>query len=284
MKLLACICVVIISFTSHSQHSEFKIITDLPFLLKEISGIENSSHKDSFWAINDSGNTKEIFLLNLKGDIIKSINIENSKNKDWEDICTDRNGNLYIGDFGNNKNHRENLIIYKINKIDNIKGSIVKAQKIHFSLEDQKNFPPSKYNLNYDIEAMIHYNKNIYLFTKSRAKPYNGLCKLYRLSDQKGRYIAELISEIYTCYDYKKCSITGASISPDNKTIALLMHNKVMLLSDFSGDDFFEGYRETIYLNHNSQKEAIYFKNNKTLIIADERNKSRGGNLYVLTF
>jgi sugar lactone lactonase YvrE len=37
-------------------------------------------------------------------------------NIDWEDITKDKDGNLYVGDFGNNDNERKDLCIYKIDK------------------------------------------------------------------------------------------------------------------------------------------------------------------------
>ena len=36
-------------------------------------------------------------------------------------------------------------------------------------------------------------------------------------------------------------------------------------------------------LNHNSQKEAVVFVDDKTLLIADEKDKKEGGNVYQFT-
>jgi hypothetical protein len=43
---------------------------------------------------------------------------------------------------------------------------------------------------------------------------------------------------------------------------------------------FFEGTRSDIELNHISQKESICFKNNNTVLVADEQDKKTGGVVY----
>ena len=41
---------------------------------------------------------------------------------------------------------------------------------------------------------------------------------------------------------------------------------------------------QKIPLNHNSQKEAIVFLNDSTVLIGDEKAKSEGGNVYQFSF
>jgi hypothetical protein len=51
--------------------------------------------------------------------ILKMVQLKNTNdckyNIDWEDITKDKDGNLYVGDFGND-NERKDLCIYKIDK------------------------------------------------------------------------------------------------------------------------------------------------------------------------
>ncbi|WP_243389575.1 hypothetical protein [Flavobacterium cyanobacteriorum] len=79
--------------------------------LSEVSGIEYTGN--ALWAIEDSGNKNILYRLSDAGEITAQIAIA-CKNKDWEDITSDTEGNLYIGDFGNNDNDRDDLAIYKI--------------------------------------------------------------------------------------------------------------------------------------------------------------------------
>src|SRR3990170_4160848 len=84
--------------------------------LKEISGITYFPENNLLWTLEDSGNANSIYGLNSNGEIVKNITIENTENIDWEDISKDKDGNFYIGDFGNNDNVRQDLCIYKIDK------------------------------------------------------------------------------------------------------------------------------------------------------------------------
>ena len=80
----------------------------LPNELVEVSGlyIENSN---SFWWHNDSGSRPQLFQTNAKGKLINTISFDNIKNTDWEDLTYDDQGNIYIGDFGNNRNKRKDF-------------------------------------------------------------------------------------------------------------------------------------------------------------------------------
>ena len=90
--------------------------------LDEVSGIETINGSDLVWALEDSGNKNEIYGIDKEGKIVETVTLEGVKNTDWEDITADNEGNLYVGDFGNNDNERKNLAIYKIDKA-NVKKS-----------------------------------------------------------------------------------------------------------------------------------------------------------------
>lgn len=248
--------------------------------LKEASGVEVSSASDLIWVLEDSGNKNNIYGLNSDGSIKQTIKIENAKNVDWEDLTSDKAGNLYIGDFGNNDNARKDLCIYKVNS-DNLKQDIATAsQKISFYYPEQTEFPPKKSGLLYDAESFFEHNGNFYIFTKNRSKGFDGSVFLYKIPNQEGNHKAQLLGTFQACNVYKKCAITSADISPDGKTVAILSAGRVYLLTNFSSDDFLSGKTEEIQLPEVTQKEGICFKDNKTLLIVDEKDKKTGGNLY----
>ncbi len=95
-----------------------------------------------------------------------------------------------------------------------------------------------------------------------------------------GFYQAVLLGEFKTCDDDNNCLITSATISPDASKVALLTQDKIVLFENFTGNEFLKGTQTQFELNHISQKEAICFKNNETLIITDEKSKKGGGNVY----
>lgn len=253
----------------------------LPNTLKEVSGITYSSETNLLWALEDQGNANAIYGLNFNsGTIERTLNIENTANIDWEDITKDKDGNLYIGDFGNNDNERKNLCIYKIDKNSLQTESAVPAYKIAFAYPQQKDFPPKKSAMYYDVEGFFEFKNNFYLFTKNRSKGFDGTALVYKIPNRSGFHEAILMGEFKTCDNYNHCAITSATISPDESKVVILTHDKILLFENFSGDDFLHGTKIILELNHFSQKEAVCFRDNNDFLIADERTKSVGGNVY----
>lgn len=248
--------------------------------LKEASAVAVSKVSDLIWVAEDSGNKNTIYGLAPDGKITHTVTLENAKNVDWEDLTADEEGNLYVGDFGNNDNTRKDLCIYKVNAGDLKNETAVSPSKIEFYYPEQKQFPPKKSELFYDAESFFIYKGNFYIFTKNRSKGFDGTVMLYKVPNQSGNHKAQLLGKFKACDSYHKCAITSADISPDGKKIALLSSSKVWILSDFKADDFLNGKTEMFELNDVTQKEGICFKDNQTLLIVDEKSKKTGGNLY----
>jgi hypothetical protein len=256
----------------------------LPNKLNEVSGISYSTQSGLLWVIEDSGNKNKIYGLNSKGKIIKNITIQNTKNIDWEDITNDKEGNLYIGDFGNNDNTRKDLCIYKIVKdsLDNTKT--LPVYKVAFAYPEQTKFPPHRKELFYDVEAFFEFKNNFYLFTKNRSKGFDGNTLLYKIPNKAGFYQAELLGKFVTGGDFENNAITSASISPDESKVVLLSHSKVWFFYNYTADNFFSGKVSELDLHHFSQKESICFRDHNTILIADEKTNNLGGYVYKLDF
>lgn len=248
--------------------------------LKEASGVEVSNASELIWVLEDSGNKNNIYGLTSDGKIKQTVKVENATNVDWEDLTSDKSGNLYIGDFGNNDNARKDLCIYKIDSKDLKEEKATSSSKISFYYPEQTEFPPKKTGLFYDAESFFEHNGNFYIFTKNRSKGFDGTVMLYKIPNQPGNHKAQLMGKFQACNIYKQCAITSADISPDGKTIAILSSSRVYLLSNFSSDDFLNGKTEEFQLPDITQKEGICFKDNQTLLIVDEKDKKTGGNLY----
>ena len=234
---------------------------------------------------NDGGNKSEFFLLNEEGKLVKTVNVKDTKNKDWEDIAKDDEGNIFIGDVGNNLNKRKDLCVYKIKK-GFTKKDDVKPEKISFYYPDQKSFPPKKENMNFDCEAMIWKDGFLYFFTKCRAKPFTGVSKIYRIPDEPGNYEAALVGQIDLCkLGWRSCSITAADYNPEQNILLLLTYTKLYVISDFEGVQFWNGKKKTVDLALIKQREAICVKDDHTFYMTDEHHsKLGGGNLYEIQF
>jgi hypothetical protein len=269
--------------TGCQDYGNLQLVTSLPKSLKEVSGMEVVVGSDLIWMINDSGNAPKIYGYDIaEKNIAKTISISNVSNIDWEDLASNQNGDLYIGDFGNNGNKRKDLAIYTVKNCAAIKGDEVSAIITTFYFKDQNQFPPRKKNRNFDVEAFVSFNGFFYLFTRNRSSDFDGTTKLYKIPIKEGRFEAQLIDSFKTCDDERNCQITGATLDHASGNIALLSANKVWLLRGYSNDDVFGEKIEIIELHHSSHKESITFKNSNTLYIADEQKRFSGGNIFEL--
>jgi hypothetical protein len=278
-SFLLVLSIVLLACQQQSD-TDLKTLFSLPKKLKEVSGITYFPKTNLIYTLEDSGNANKIYALGADGKLNKTITISNAKNVDWEDITKDKAGNIYIGDFGNNDNERKDLCIYKVAKGELHKENAVSEYKVSFSYPEQTEFPPKKKELFYDVEGFFEHGNYFYLFTKNRSKGFDGTAFIYKILNAPGVQKATKIGTFKTCDNYNHCVLTSATISPDGKKVALLSHDKIVLFQGFKGDAFHKGLQTEIKLNHFSQKEAIVFKDNKTLLIADEKTNKIGGKVY----
>ncbi|OIQ36545.1 MAG: hypothetical protein BM555_02520 [Crocinitomix sp. MedPE-SWsnd] len=270
--------------TSFSQRLRVTKICDLEKKLYETSGLALIDNKYLI-THNDGGNKSEIYVLNLRGEHLKTIDIDEAKNFDWEDLALDDKGKLYIGDFGNNLNRREKCHIYIIKKnFVNDENQKVNADKITFTFEDQEAFPPKKENLNFDAEAFVWMNDSLYIFTKCRAKPFTGISNIYVVPAKKGKYKAKKLGSLQFCsYNWQWCSVTAADYNPKLNELTVLTYSKMHVFSGFEGHKFWTGKRKSYSLPVIKQREAICYKGKNTWYMSDEyRRGIGGGNLYLL--
>ncbi|WP_221394780.1 hypothetical protein [Dyadobacter sp. NIV53] len=255
----------------HSDHkmngferikSHYKIIKTgvLPDVANESSGLVKGNNPNSFWTNNDSGGKPELYKIDSTGKLLSVKKVDNAQNTDWEDLTSDENGTIYIGDFGNNSNTRRNLNVYKVplNKPD--------TEKITFSYADQTEFPPSEDKLNYDCEAFFYSRKNLYLFSKNRS-PANHYVRLYQMPSEQGNYTISPIDSIRI-----KTQVTSADISPDGKTFALLTYGKILLFGIEEGKINFKRPLGCFRIVR-KQTEALIFLNNSDMLVTNEQKQ-----------
>lgn len=182
--------------------------------LKEISGL-CTAPDGTLWALNDSGNTSELFNLNANsGQIIKVVQVS-ARNRDWEELTISPDGILWIGDFGNNSNARRDLRVYRFNPQNGHLDSLL------FHYPDQTDFPPEAVAAQrFDCEAMVWSRDTLHLFTKSRFAGQH-VTYHYTLPARPGQYVATLIDSLYL----PNLVVTGAALSNDHRTLALTAYH-----------------------------------------------------------
>ncbi|WP_114326802.1 hypothetical protein [Candidatus Colwellia aromaticivorans] len=281
IALISTLLVLALTLIAINQLYSRKLVT-LDSKLKEISGIEVDK-AGKFWGINDGGNLAQIHRIQSDGKVNKTITITNAKNLDWEDMTQDDFGHFFIGDFGNNENKRKWLTIYKIENPIDIKGTETQAEIIKFTFPEQLNFPPKASEKNFDLEAFVFYKKHLYLFSKNRTEPFDGYTNLYKIGDHADNYQANFVSNFNTCTTHEKlCWITSAALSPDKTKLVLLDSERLWLFENWQGDNFFSGDTYKIDLGIVTQKEAVTFFDDNTIIFTDEEFNGIGRNSYMI--
>jgi hypothetical protein len=254
----------------------------LPEVINEASGLETFNSK-LFWTHNDGG-IPVLFGIDSNGKLIKTVHLAN-KNRGWEDLAKDKDGNLYIGAFGNNKSDKKELKIYIVPNPDSISADVTFAKVIKFRFEDQEDYPPTPDKNNFDVDAFFCLNDSLYLFTKNRTKPYNHIINVYALPITSGDHIAKKVDAFMLEGVMVNNWITGADVSKDKSTIALLFHNRIITIEEFLAPNFSKGFFKEYNLNHYSHKAGIVFTKKKELIIVDEREMNLiGGNIYQFNY
>lgn len=191
MRISSSIFVLFVGISLVSSAQEFKLAPQL----QEISGLETIDG-DHFVAINDGGNAAELYVLNLRGEIEKTVKVLGASNVDWEALASDGTF-LYVGDIGNNLNKRKDLCVYKIALQDIRQGSEVSTEKITFSYSEQVAFPPSANQKRYDAEGMAYYQGSLWIFTKINDTPWSGKALVYKLPIQPGNYSLSMDRSIF---------------------------------------------------------------------------------------
>lgn len=258
------------SFNSVSQElGELTVFESIELspMLSEISGITFSGTK--VYAINDSGNTREVHILNDDTfEIESSWKIPGTKNIDWEDISY-YNNFLYIGDFGNNFGNRKDLSIYKIS-IDSLSCISCKAENIEFNYLMQNTYKLIKYKKHiWDCEAMLVDSRGLWLFSKDWD---DRTCRLYSLdnnsqTDQKVKAIdslnlAYLVTGAY--YETSADRIILCGYEGKNTFVTVFTNiDRISLSSDYQ--------TYTIKGLEYAQVESIFVKEN-IMYLASERS------------
>lgn len=276
--------------TDDNQHAQndsdikavpgLKLLAELPAKVKETSGLALIG--DFLVTHNDKGKANELVLIDAEnGSITQTITVSNIQNNDWEDVARN-NEYLFIGDMGNNDGDRKNLAIYliPINNINKNTTSIKSSGSINFYYDEQKEFDANKKH-NFDCEALLCYNNQLYIFTKNRL---DNRTDLYALPIKPGNYPAKYIAGFEA-----GVRITGADISADGKKVAIIGYNKksvciLWTFENFKGDNFFAGKSKKYNLGSYSnvgQMEGIAFKDNSSIYISSEEIAHVPARLYL---
>jgi len=167
MKLYIILLLTFVSSLLYSVKPEKIEITHKA--IAEISGIEMLPCCDSLvFAVNDSGNPSEVYVLTLSGKVSQIIPIPKQfKNNDWEDISAAQIGEpnqavLFIADTGNNKllktSYEIVLLFITFKCGEDIPVQVDSLKSIKFTMDKSA----------YDAETLLYDTQsgNLYVITK----------------------------------------------------------------------------------------------------------------------
>lgn len=266
--------------TSSSQKISIKKITNLNSAINETSGLINFNGR--IITHNDSGGEPALYEIDItNGNVIRIVTISNAKNVDIEDIAQDDNF-IYLCDIGNNSNKRKDQTIYKISKSDYLSNVDVVAEKISFSYKEQTDFTKSNQKTNFDAEAVVNINDNLFLFTKNWG---NLKTSVYKIPKEKGDYELTRIDS----YNINGL-ITGADYNIITESAILTGYLNfvpfVVRLSNFSKSNPLDGKieKKTLNLDGSIQIEGVASNPDGTYYISAEEFRGIPAVLYKLTF
>lgn len=241
-------------------------ICTLPAELNESSALHVTA-AGICWSLNDSGGDPVLYAFDTTGTLVDTIIVSGTSNRDWESLAVDKvGGRVFVGDFGNNSQGRQDLTVYWAYWDENRLTSPV--QKMTFSYPDQTVFPAKD---NFDCEGFFYWQDSLYLFSKNRTTGAGGYAKLYRLPVDTGFHQAVLVDSILL-----GAPVTGADIRDDGSQIALISYGLLYLIDLQPGQPFTAGAVRLLSIPF-SQTEAVAYVSNDLLYFTNEQ-----GQLYSL--
>lgn len=193
------------------------ILAYMPKYLNETSGL--AVIDGDVWTQNDTYGQNKLYRLDhdLTG-IAQVVTINNSRNRDWEDLAQDQQF-LYVGDIGNNLAKRKGGMIYKIaRKGLSQQPAVVPTAVLNYQYSDFKKGWFNKHN--FDSEAITVVGDQLWLFTKNWKDEKT---KLYQINTAE----TDKIQHVKPVAEYpSKGLITGVDYDPQTATLAFIGYRK----------------------------------------------------------
>jgi hypothetical protein len=267
---------------------QLKPISHLNFaIIDEMSGIAKSRRfANTYWVENDSGDSARIFAIRKDGSVVMpadqtqntytGIHIKGATNFDWEDLAIEGK-TLYISDTGNNLNFRTDLCVYAITEPDPTKtNEVTHFKKYTIAYPDQTEFPPSG-PWNFDCEALSVWKGKLFFVSKWRmnAKGFPGDGAAIYVVDKPKTDTVNILRKLDVNTSLGGW-VTAADISPDGKTLAVLVQapkQSVWLFDMTKGEKILSRPVGRIVFSKAKQCEAICWDSNDRLIVSNEQSE-----------
>ncbi len=247
----------------------------LPAIVAETSGLVCLSD-GSFLTINDSGNSATVFRINALGEVMAQFAID-ATNRDWE-AMTIHQDKLWIGDIGNNSGARAGGDLYQAS-LELSNHQLNSVQKTSFVYPDLPLPPLQAYQHDFDAEAIVSANQQLFLFNKAWQSDHSSV---YQLTTAEGHTAAQKVATIAGLPGV----ITGGAFSNAQQVFVLTGYARfrdnvlnMALYDDYRPflavlDAKFK-LQKTIPLTQGGQIEAICIDAQQQIWLTQEKSKRR---------
>lgn len=252
--------------------------------IDESSGLAASRRNPGiFWTHNDSGDDPLLFAIDRQGRTRGVWRIAGAKARDWEDIAVGPGAEsgrtyVYIGDIGNNKYSRENLVIYRFPEPVVDAAGARSSRKNPLGTEEAEVIRLAYPDGNHDAEAlMVHpQTGDIYIATKT-TDPSTTIYKLNGAASYSGVNTLTRVGQV-RIPNLFGALITGADISPDGRRVILCDYTRAYELRMAVGDRLeFDTIwsREVVQvpLGKREQGEAVCYRLDGQAILATSEGR-----------
>ena len=275
------IYLLILWLVSYGQPTTVATIKDKS--IAESSGLVASrTTPGAYWTNNDSGDGPFIYAFDTRGDSFGTFRVTGAQARDWEDIAAGpgpqaNKSYLYIGDIGDNDGVRSEVVVYRVAEpvvsastrkfTKNRPGSTEPADAIRLKYPDGK----------HDAEALLVHPRtgNIYIVTKVLlANPgvYEAVAPFTSGQTITMRKVGE--PRVPSLFGG---AITGGSISPDGRRVALCDYfagyELVLPAGNSNFDDIWKQKMTSFDLGKRKQGESITYRLDGKAFLATSEGK-----------
>ena len=204
--------------------------------MDEISGLAASrTHPGRYWAINDSGNTAQLHLMDGDGQHQGSVDVAGAENVDWEDLASfelDGRNYLLIADTGDNGGIRQDLALHVFEEPADLTRPATLAWTVRFRWPDGPR--------DCEAAAVDPVRGEVLLVSKKRVPAELFRVPLARTDEER---VAEKIGTLQgieqpdardlarsPLYGRYRAQVTGADLSPNGRVLAVLNYRSVHFL------------------------------------------------------
>lgn len=222
--------------------------------IRESSGVVASRrHPGVYWTHGDSGTPPALYAVTRAGELLAEFPVA-ARNEDWEDVAADEDGQLYIGEIGNNGGKKKELAVYRVDEPDpKAAGEGRARERLRVTATWRLRFPGQPF----DCESLFIRGGYGYVISKVFPGLQAGLYRFALTGDPAGPVVLEYVTAVPA-----RSPVTAADLSPDGRRLAVLTVTGVYLF-DVEGDwgeDKAVTLKPTGYLRHlNLGAEAVCF-------------------------